>query len=77
MSKFESLPEYVAATPVEVVAARKQLTELKKNPAVALMQGARRAAVQPKFASVMRLTALEWVEFADFVASALLGALAG
>jgi hypothetical protein len=77
MSKFESLPDYVAATPVEVVAARKQLTELKKNPAVALMQGARRAAVQPKFASVMRLTALEWVEFADFVASALLGALAG
>lgn len=67
MSKFESLPEFVMATPVDVVAARKQLTELKKNPAFALMQGARRAAVQAKFNSGMHLTAIEWVEFEDVV----------
>lgn len=67
MSKFESLPEYVAATPAEVVTARAQLIQLKKNPAFALMQGARRAAVQAKFGLGMHLTALEWVEFADVV----------
>jgi hypothetical protein len=67
MAKFESVPEYVLATPAEIVAAHKQLTELKKNPAFALMQGARRAAVQAKFGSGMHLTALEYVEFADVV----------
>lgn len=40
MPKFESIPEYVLAMPAEVVAARKQLVELKKNAAFALMQGA-------------------------------------
>jgi hypothetical protein len=67
MSKFESLPDYVGATPAEVVTARKQLVEIKKNPAFALMQGARCAAVQAKFGLGMHLTALEWVEFADVV----------
>lgn len=65
--KFESVPEYVAATPAEVVAARARLTELRKNSAFALMQGARRAAVQAKFHSGMVLTALEYVEFSDVV----------
>jgi hypothetical protein len=67
MAQYETVPEYVAATPQGVVAARKQLTELRANPAFAMMQGARRAAVQAKFNSAMPLTAIEYVEFADVV----------
>jgi hypothetical protein len=67
MAQYEKLPEYVAATPQEVAAAHIKLTALKANPAFALMQGARRAAIQAKFHSGMRLNALEYVEFGDIV----------
>ena len=69
MSQYEKVPEYVAATPQEVAAARKQLTLLRANSAFALMQGARRGAIQAKFHSGMLLTALEYAEFGDIVPS--------
>jgi hypothetical protein len=67
MAQYEKIPAYVAATPQEVAAARKQLTKLKANSAFALMQGARRGALQAKFNSGMLLTALEYAEFGDIV----------
>jgi hypothetical protein len=67
MSQYEKIPEYVAATPQEVAAAREQLTLLKANVAFALLQGARRAALQAKFNSGMLLTAIEYAEFGDIV----------
>lgn len=67
MSQYEKVPDYVAASPQEVAQARKQLTELRKNPAWELQSGARRAAVQAKFNSGMLLTALEYVQFEDIV----------
>ena len=67
MAQYERIPDYVAATPQEVAAARKQLTLLKANVAFALMQGARRAALQAKFNSGMRLSAIEYAEFGDIV----------
>ncbi len=67
MAKFEKVPEYVAATHQEVAAARTHLTLLRGNSAFALMQGARRAALQAKFNSGMKLSALEYAEFGDIV----------
>ena len=67
MAQYEKVPEYVAATHQEVAAARTHLTLLRGNSAFALMQGARRAALQAKFNSAMQLTALEYAEFGDIV----------
>lgn len=67
MAKYERCPDYVAGSPQQVAAARTQLTELRKNSAFALMQGARRAAIAAKFHSKMPLTPLEYVEFGDIV----------
>src|ERR1700722_19089753 len=67
MAQYEKVPVYVAATPQQVAEARKHLTFLRANSAFALMQGARRAAVQAKFNSGMQLSALEYVEFGDIV----------
>ena len=55
MAQYEKIPAYVAATPQEVAAARKQLTKLKANSAFALMQGARRGSLQAKLHSAMKL----------------------
>jgi len=67
MAQYEKIPAYVAATPQEVAAARKQLTKLKANSAFALMQGARRGSLQAKLHSAMKLSALEYAEFGDIV----------
>jgi hypothetical protein len=67
MAQYEKVPVYVAATPQQVADARKQLTFLRGNSAFALMQGARRSALQAKFNSGMQLSALEYVEFGDIV----------
>lgn len=67
MAQYEKVPAYVAATPQEVAAARKQLTQLKANSAFALMQGARRGSLQAKLHSAMKLSALEYAEFGDIV----------
>jgi hypothetical protein len=67
MAQYEKIPAYVAATPQEVAAARKQLTKLKANSAFALMQGARRGSLQAKLHSAMKLSALEFAEFGDII----------
>ena len=67
MAQYEKIPPYVAATPQEVAAARKELTRLRGNSAFALMQGARRGSLQAKLHSVMKLSALEYAEFGDIV----------
>jgi hypothetical protein len=67
MPQYEKIPVYVAATPQEVAAARKQLTLLKANSAFALMQGARRGSLQAKLNSAWKLSALEYAEFGDII----------